>query len=178
MGRPIYYDSEMQPLQAATGESISWVGAEVNFRTRLFWYIYTRGKVAVQQGTSSVTDNTALSTYANNIPDVYGTLSFFYDNTSLSIADLMRIGIDIHAFNSYQGMTVDPVSGEFFPANYEVPGFARADAYFALRIKRTYAYLKVSNVGEGFPQPAYFTTPAYPMLQRTITIGVNWSFFD
>ncbi|MEL6190458.1 MAG: putative porin [Bacteroidota bacterium] len=178
MGRPIYYDSEMQPLQAATGESISWVGAEVNFRTRLFWYIYTRGKIAVQQGTSSVTDNAALSTYANNIPDVYGTLSFFYDNTSLSIADLMRIGVDIHAFNSYQGMTVDPVSGEFFPANYEVPGFARADAYFAIRIKRTYAYLKVSNVGEGFPQPAYFTTPAYPMLQRTITIGVNWSFFD
>lgn len=178
MGRPIYYDTELQPLQAATGENVTWVGAEASFRTRIFWNIYTRGKVAVQQGSSSASTESPLSRYAENIPDAYGTLSVFYQSTSLDIADLMRIGFDIHANSSFNGMTVDPLSGEFFPANYEVPGFARVDAYFALRIKRTYAYLKASNVSEGFPQPVYFTTPLYPMLQRTLTVGVNWSFFD
>ena len=174
--RMIYFDPEFQLQQASQGDLLSWFGISLAMRLRMFDRFYWQPSINWQTG--STDSNTGLSYYANYLPDLYGTSSFYYENRSLSFAAIVRIGVDLHYFTAYDGLTVDPISGEFFPANYRVPSYVAADAFFATQIKQAYLYFKFNHINESLLRPGYYTTPFYPMLERTFSLGVNWTFFD
>ena len=76
------------------------------------------------------------------------------------------------------GHTIDPISTEFYPTDYNVKGYARVDAYFAAKIKRAYIFLKFTNAADELGVAGYYSTPFYPGLKRTFSLGINWSFYD
>lgn len=175
-GNMITYDAGMVVRQAPDGESLTWYGVETGFRYRLLRKIYLETDLTFQE--SGGTEDKFLSLYTNQVPRISGKTSFYYDNRSLGIAAILRLGVEFHYNTAFVGQTVDPLSREFFPTNYEVPAYARMDVFFATQIKRTYIYAKLSHVNEGIFLAGYYTTPFYPMLERTFTLGINWSFYD
>ncbi len=178
VGQPIYYSDELEVLQGGQGENYTWIGAELSARQHLFWWLYAQGTIAWQNGSSSAGASEALSRYAEYLPEYYAKASLFFDHRTLSIADVMHIGVDIYFNAPYTGFTVDPISQEFFPTRFRMNSSLRLDGYFALKLGPAYAYIKVIHANEAFPDPTYFTAPLYPMMERTITLGLNWVFFD
>ena len=174
--RMITYDAGLKMHQAPDGAALTWYGAVVGFRYRFLRKLYLETEATFQQSRGS--EDKFLSLYERYLPRISGKTSFFYDNRNLSIAGILRLGVDIYYHTAYVGQTVDPLSREFFPANYEIPGYARVDAFFATQIKRAYIYAKMIHINEGILMAGYYTTPFYPMLERTFTLGVNWSFYD
>lgn len=175
--RFIYYSPRLQPLQAGEGENLRWIGAEAAFRFRFLRKLYIESYTGVQQGSTN-SDNDFLKWYARGIPLVYGKTSFYFDTRKISIAQSLRIGVDVYYNTNYVGQSVDPLSGTYFPVNYRVPGYARVDVLAAMKIKGVYLYVKFVHANEGLLTAGYYTTPFYPMLERTFTLGVYWSFFD
>lgn len=173
----IYYNTRLQQLQAGQGEGLNWVGAEASFRVRFLRKLYFESRVGYQQG-SAGGNNDFLNLYAAAIPDIYGKSSLYYHSQKVSFAQMVRIGVDVYYNTNYVGQTLDPLSGEFFPVNYNVPGYARIDAYAAMKIMGVYVYGKFVHVNEGLLLAGYYTTPFYPMLERSFTLGIYWSFFD
>jgi len=174
----IYYDQDFQLLQAADGEALTRIGAEVGFRMRFLRHFYWETRFNWQHGSASQGANPAFAFYADNLPSLYGKSSLYFDVRNIKIARKLRIGVDVYYNNSFNGMSIDPLSGEFFPVNYQVPGYLRADVYFAAKLLSAHLFIKYSHVNEGLFVASYYTTPFYPMLERTLSMGISWPFFD
>ncbi|MEM9719430.1 MAG: putative porin [Bacteroidota bacterium] len=170
----IFYDSQMNVLQAS--EALNWFGATIGFRMPILGKTYLESRLTWQRGSTQAEDD--FKQYAEYLPEIWGKTSLYYENRSLSIAAILKIGVEITYFSEYQGFGPDLMSGEFFPTSYQVPGYAMADAFFATQIKQAYIFFKLGHVNEGILQDGYYTTPFYPMLERTFSLGISWAFFD
>ncbi len=170
----IYYDTQMRIGQAA--DPLQWVGATIGLRTRVLGKTYLEGQFTWQSGSTEAQDD--FRWYAEYLPEFWGKASYYYENHSLSIAAIFKLGVDVTYFSSYQGFIPDITSGEFFPSQYQVSNYVVADAYFATQIKQAYLFFKLSHANEGLLQAGYYTTPFYPMLERTFSLGISWAFFD
>lgn len=176
-GRFIYYSPSFEVLQANTGESLSWVGVELNARYRFWKKFYAEADVTLQQGSTGAT-STDLVRYTNHLPQAHGRVSLYYDSQSLDFVGQLRIGADLHFFSEYQALAPDVLSGDFYPTNYVIPAYPRLDGYVAFQVKRTYIWIRLIHLNELLLERGYYTTPFYPELERTFTFGVNWTFFD
>jgi len=174
--RMIYYDREMNVRQAGDDTPLSWFGLRVGGRTRLLDKFYLESELTWQRGTTDAIDDFSL--YAENLPQLWGKTSFYYDNRDLSFAAILRIGVEVYYFTNYWGFTMDMTSQEFFPTNYRVSGYPRADAFFATKVKGADIFFKFSHWNEGLLREGYYTTPFYPMLESTFSLGINWSFYN
>ncbi|MEO0471004.1 MAG: putative porin [Bacteroidota bacterium] len=177
VNRFIYYNSELEPLQAASGENVSWVGLETRFRLRMLKHVYLESNLTFQQGSTN-SDDEILGLYVRSVPQLYGKTSLYYDVRWRGFARGFRLGVDVHGHTSYIGQTLDPLSNEFFQTNYQMFPYARADVYLSLNLRGVGVFFKYMHVNENLIVTGYYTTPAYPMLERVLTLGVNWSFFD
>ena len=175
VGRMIYYDEDLQPLQLDGAQQ--WVGATLSARLRVLRHFFLETETTWQTATGASVD-AASAQYLRRIPTLSGRSMLYYDHRNVSFAEYFRLGIEAWYHTPYAGQTVDPLSGEFFPASYQVLAYARADAFAALRLRGVYLFFRMTHVNEGIPFAGYYTTPAYPMLERAFTLGVNWSFFQ
>ncbi|GAB4407383.1 MAG: hypothetical protein OHK0039_09810 [Bacteroidia bacterium] len=176
INRLVYYDSTLRSRQVPAGQAMQWVGASLAFRLRFLRHFYLEADQTASLGTGS-TDDAAAALYLRQIPALAGHAALYYDQRWIKIAEGLRIGIEGWYQTSYAGQTVDPVSGEFFPTRYRVPGYVRIDAYAVLRLRGVYLFGRIVHANEGLLLAGYYTTPFYPMLERTATLGVNWTFY-
>jgi hypothetical protein len=175
-GRMVYYSRQFEVLQADAGESLNWLGVELNGRIRFLQKFYAEGNARYQFGsTSSTTD---LAYYASHLPKFHSTVSLYYDNRNVSFAGSFRLGMDLHFFTKHRGMAMDAFSGEFFPTDYTVKAYPRLDLYAMTKIKSAYLWLRLIHSNEFLLARGYYETPFYPALERTFTFGVNWSVYD
>lgn len=174
----IGYTSKMAVRQASSSENLQWLGAEFSGRIRLARSIFAEGQFTAQRGFTNVNNTNWLKAYAQNLPNLWGKASFYYDNRDLSIAGILRTGVDVYYFSGHRPLSFDPMSGEWFPTSYWVKGYARVDAFFSAKVSKTYLFLKITHLNQGIIRPGYYTTSAWPMLIRTISFGLNWSFYD
>ncbi|MEZ4851503.1 MAG: putative porin [Bacteroidia bacterium] len=175
--RFMYYDTKLRPLQADDGDNLNWVGVEAAGRLRLLRKFYVETHTSVQQGSSN-SINPFLQWQAQNVPLIFGKTSVFYDNSRVTFAERVRIGVDVYYNTAFIGQSIDVLSNEFFQTNYQVPGYGRIDAFAAMQIKGVYIYGKFTHANEGLLLGGYYTTPFYPMLERSFMLGVYWSFFN
>ena len=173
----MYYDTKLRPLQADDGDNLNWVGVEAAGRLRLLRKFYVETHTSVQQGSSN-SINPFLQWQAQNVPLILGKTSVFYDNSRVTFAERVRIGVDVYYNTAFIGQSIDVLSNEFFQTNYQVPGYGRIDAFAAMQIKGVYIYGKFTHANEGLLLGGYYTTPFYPMLERSFMLGVYWSFFN
>lgn len=175
--RMILYDTTMTLTQLGAAQYVRWQGIEAKFRLHLGKFSI-ENQTILQQPTTNLPDSQA-SWYTNSQPPLYGKAGVYYENQDLKIAAVLRAGVECYYHFGYRGWLFDPASQQFYAqATYDMPGYPRIDLVFSTQIKRTYLYFRAVNVAEGFPIVGYYTTPFYPMLDRTIMFGVTWPFFD
>lgn len=178
MSHFIYYDSYMNVMQAPDNQTLTWLGAEVGGRFCMWKKWYIEGKAAYQKGIVAANSDIYLQKYTQHLPFFYSKVGLFYESKKIKYASAIRYGIDVWFNSWFLGHTIDPISTEFFPTDYNVKGYTRVDAYFAAKVKRAYIFLKFTNVGDALAVPGYYSTPFYPGFNRTFSLGINWSFYD
>ena len=172
----IFYTPKLQVQQAGADENLRWAGVEAKFRLRFLKHFFLESSVTAQQSFTNSTG--ALALYATAVPNIYGKASLYWDVRWRSFAEAMRIGVDVYSNSPFTGMTIDPLSQEFFPVNYQIPSYPRIDVFAAAQLMGVGVFARYIHANEGFPRSGYYTTPFYPALQRAFTFGVYWTFFD
>lgn len=173
----IYHDDSMQVRQFPVGRFVSWKGLELDwkFRSKRF---FMEHQLSTQFYHSNARGD-LLQVFRVYVPRVYGRSSFYYENTRIKIASVLRFGVDIHFFGGHRPWLFDPVSQQwYFKSGVKIASYGRVDVHAATQIKRAYLFLRVTNVLEEVFRPGYFTTYYYPMQERMFLFGVNWTFFD
>jgi hypothetical protein len=178
MSHFIYYNSYMKVMQAPDNQTLTWLGAELGGRFCMWKKWYIEGTATYQKGIVSSDADIYLQKYTNHLPFFYTKVGLFHESRTIKYASAIRYGVDVRFNSWFLGHTIDPISTEFYPTDYNVKGYARVDAYFAAKIKRAYIFLKFTNVGDGLVVPGYYSSPFYPGFSRTFSLGINWSFYD
>lgn len=176
----IYYDDSLQLQQSAVGDFLNWQGVEARFRfkfgKRRTWGI--ENYTVLQRSSTNATGDLA-DYFLDFQPEIYGKASLFYENYDLKIAAVLRFGVDIWYFTRFQGRLFDPAHQLFYPQNdFTLPPYGRIDAFVGTQVKRAYIWVRMQHVSQDLFRPGYMTTAYYPMLNRTLMLGVNWTFFD
>ena len=92
---------------------------------------------------------------------------------------VLRFGVDVWYQTRFRAHLFDPAQQLFYPQNdFTLPPYGRIDAFFGTQVKRAYIWIKMQHATQDLFRPGYMTTPYYPMLNRTLMLGVNWTFFD
>lgn len=177
VSRQIDYGDSMQVIQAAAGAANQWAGLELTTHLRFGRKYHFETRTVAQLHLSQYQGENLL-TFTQTQPLVYGKWSLYFDSKTLTVAERMRLGLELHYFTDYQSYAFDEISGEYFPSRYVVTPYARLDAYASLKLMRVYIFARYVHATEGILTGGYYTTPFHPMLQRTFTFGVNWLFFD
>ncbi len=175
--RQIYYDSLMRAQQAPAGEPAQWIGAAVDARLRLWRHFFVETHTNLARGSVN-SDDLSRQWAARSIPLVSGRTALYFDSRDVSWAEQARLGLEVFYHSNYLGQTVDPWSGEYFPTNYYMIPYARVDAFAAVRLMGVYVYLRYQHLNELLPYGGYYTTPFYPMMERALTFGLRWRFFN
>lgn len=175
--QPIFYDSTMALTQMAPSEFVEWRGIEARFRLHMRKFSIENSTVLQQASTNLAPELDA--DFVESQPWLYGKAGFYYENQDLKIASIIRAGIECYYNVGFKGWLFEPASQQYYAQNtFQMPGYPRLDVIFSTQIKKAYLYVRVVNVNEGWPEKGYFTTPFYPMLDRTVMFGVTWSFYD
>jgi hypothetical protein len=171
--QPIYWGPDAQPLQLGSGTpALAFSGTELSGRVR-FWRLYLGGSGTAQASSGG----TAL--LRRQQPAGHGMLELFYADDVFKQAAYVQLGFEAHGFTAFDAWTFEPSQQIWFPRlPYRAPGYVRFDLVARAQIRSVAIFLKMIHLNEGFGQPGYYTTPFYPMLDRSFSFGVRWRFFD
>ena len=92
----------------------------------------------------------------------------------------MQIGADAYYNTSWYAPGFNPVTGTFYNQNEEMYGNTpRFDAFMNLQWKQAAIFLKMENVGEGWPtrKHDYFSAHHYIHPPRVFKFGITWPFY-
>jgi len=103
----------------------------------------------------------------------------FYDFKSFKSALFGQLGVSVKYFSSYQSNAYNPVNGSYFLQNdAEIGNFMYVNAFAIFKIKTLRLFIAVENLLQGVLPYDYFSTPYYPLNDRTFRIGAKWRFFN
>lgn len=169
VGNLLYLDQNAQAAQV-NGETVifqAWASYDLAFMKRKFHWVNFAMYQTVNNG-------------AVRLAPFFLRSSFFYENNLFKKALLLQAGFDIYYGLPYEGYGYNPALMAFYlqGGDARISGYPYADVYVSAKIKRFRIFLHSGHVNQGFPRPAYFTTPSYPMQDRTFRLGVRWGLFN
>jgi len=157
LGIPSQTSNEIIVLSAYLDKDFNY--RNLHFRTRLLWQ-------------KSSTENFI------HLPDLSAFISGYYQFV-ISKVLYTQVGVDTRYNTSYYADAYAPNTGLFYLQNNKKYGdFPYIDVYATLRLKRTTVFFKAMNIGSGFINREYITTPNYPMNKTTFRLGLTWAFYD
>lgn len=113
-----------------------------------------------------------------HLPDFSAFVSAYYKFV-ISKVLFTQIGVDTRYNTKYYADAYSPSTGLFYLQSEKKYGnYPYIDIYANLRLKRTRAFFKLSNIGTNFLDGEYFTSPGYPMPRSTFRFGLSWLFYD
>lgn len=118
--------------------------------------------------------------WRQTLPPAYGWLQPFLRWKLPGRIPQYEVGVRLSGFLSFRPLSYDPLLGIFYlrPTVPLQPGYAWADPYFALLIKRVIIFLRVEHATEGLWQAGYYLTAWYPMPGRAFAFGVQWDLYN
>lgn len=156
-GIPSQTGKELLVLSAFADKDFNY--KKLHFRTRVLW--------------QQASDENYI-----HLPDLSAFVSAYYKFV-ISKVLYTQIGVDTRYNTKYYADAYAPSTGLFYLQNEKKYGnYPYIDVYANLRLKRTRAFFKLSNIGTNFLDGEYFTTPHYPMPRSTFRFGVSWLFYD
>jgi hypothetical protein len=168
-GNLLYLDKDAQAAQVNGETSVfqAWVSHDLAFsRKRFHWVNFAMYQTA---------DNEFV-----RVAPFYLRSSFYYENKLFKKALLLQAGFDIYYGLGYTGYGYNPALMGFFlqEGQSRVAGYPYLDVYVSAKIKRFRIFLHAGHLNQGFPKPAYFTTPGYAMQDRSFRLGIRWGLFN
>lgn len=113
-----------------------------------------------------------------HLPDLSAFISAYYKFV-ISKVMFAQIGVDTRYNTKYYADAYSPATGLFYlQKEKEYGNYPYIDVFANLRLKRTRAFFKMSNIGTNFLDGEYFTVPYYPMPRSTFRFGISWLFYD
>lgn len=174
--QPIYY-TDQREVRQATEDGVQWVGVQLALQQRL-GRLYLQTDLTAQQGQAR-NGNTGLDAYVQAQPAAFGHARLFWEAKLFRTPADFQMGVEGSGFTAFRGLALDPSLQVWFPQySQQLPAALQLNAWFALRIQRTFIYLKLLHANQGLPAAGYFTTPFHPMQPRAFTFGVSWQFAD
>lgn len=169
VGNMLYYDSAAVAQQATQEVVIFQAQAEYDlaFSKKRFHFV---NRLVYQAANAPVI----------RLAPLYLRSSFFYENFLFKKALFLQVGFDIYYSLGYNGYGYNPANAAFYlqANNAYIGNYPYLDVYLSARIKRFRLFVQGSHLNQGFPKPAYQTSPGYPMQDRNIRFGFTWGLFN
>jgi hypothetical protein len=121
--------------------------------------------------------------YSNNkfvpVPLFAGKLATYYQFIFFNNNLKVKIGIDMMYNTPYYANGYNaPLHQFYYQDQYKTGNFFYMDANVSVQVQRIAFYFRVGNVWANILGYNYFTTPSSPMQRLSLTIGINWRFYD
>ncbi len=72
-----------------------------------------------------------------------------------------------------------PMLRSFYIQDQELVGnYPYFDFYVAAKVKSARVFVKLSHINSGFSGTGYYAAPNYPMADRMLRLGVDWTFWN
>lgn len=169
----VYFDQNIDPVQASDGVLISSFGGDVNFR------------IFNEKGEGWHLENEVLATNVSGgasnsirVPDLFYNARYFWRGNWFSDKVPVEFGVDAHARTSYFANAYAPEIQQFYlQDNQEIFGYVAADLFVNMKVDKFFFALKWTHFNQ--PQDdGYFVTPNYPGQRKVIDLTIRWMFFD
>ncbi|MEO0312443.1 MAG: hypothetical protein RIQ89_2100 [Bacteroidota bacterium] len=163
----IYYNQAAIPVQALEKINYSAIHISGNAQYKN-WYASVR-----------FISQTSSNDAAIRVPAQILRADVHYQNHFFKKALLAQLGITSQYVSTYFADAFMPATQVFYRQNtIESQGKPIVDIYTSLKIKRAIITFKINNVSHQLLHTYYTSTPYYTPPGRTITLGINWLFFD
>ena len=91
----------------------------------------------------------------------------------------LRLGAEVRYGSTYRAYAFLPIVGQFTPqSSVMVKAYPTIDFYASAFLKKARFFVKLENALQGLSKTVSYTTPFYPLPNRTLRIGLNWQFFN
>lgn len=168
LGNNIYYDAEGIVRQNATAMSVMTAYLRKEF---ILWKFHL--------------DHQALFQLSSNqevlpLPLLALNFRYYFQFDVVKKVMQMQLGANATYTTKWNAPGYNPVAGVFYNQNEELYGNCPyIDAFVNIQWKRACIFIKITNVGMGWPnkQADYFSAHHYINPQRTIKVGIFWPFY-
>jgi hypothetical protein len=161
-----YFDTMVNPVQLTDVANVFTLEIRKRFRA---WKIYFDPKLI---GQYSTTDQIRLPYFA-------GRLSIYFQGYLFKKALLLNAGVDVSYNTPYMANGYDPMTASFFLQNQINTGnYPFIDLQISGIIKTVKFFVRLRNVNQRWPDVPYYTTPHYPLQDRSVQVGVSWMFLN
>jgi hypothetical protein len=119
------------------------------------------------------------SSLSLNLPVLFfrERVRFLFNSFKRNLAS--EIGLDFVYSSKTYGWTYIPSVSVFVLSNRSfVLGYPRLDFVYDFKVRNLSGYFRVDNVLSGFTGDLYYTLDGFPMPDRTIRLGIIWTFID
>ncbi|MCL2290004.1 MAG: putative porin [Bacteroidetes bacterium] len=162
----VYLSEELRPTQSENDGNLIQLSAFVPFRHKNFG---TTANLNVQYCTKNVI----------NVPIFAGKVSVFYIIELLKKRLLIQIGTDLMYTTPYYADAYLPALHSFYYQRSQAVGnFLFMDANITFKIERVNFFFRIGNILSPMMGNRSSTTPNYPLNDYSISLGINWRFFD
>ncbi len=161
----VYFDSTFSPVQFDSTLYIYSAFIQKNFRLKKFYF---NNKIIWQQASEDVM----------HLPEFITHHSLYYEDKWFKKVMDVQIGFDVTYFSSYYADAYMPALGLYYWQNEKKIGnYPFIDFFFNMKIRRARIFFKTEHVNSGF-MGAYYLAPHNPAPDRSIKVGINWTFYD
>ena len=163
----VFYDQQARPQQTGEALQMLHLGAAAHFRVGKF---HNRARVQFTQ-----LSNDSLF----RAPEWHVANSFYLQFEPFKQAILIQLGVDVQWNSAFRADAYMPITQQFhLQDDFVIGDYLYADLFLDFRLRRTRAFLKVSDVAHQAFGGGYFTTPRYMGQDRQLEFGFSWYLFD
>lgn len=114
-----------------------------------------------------------------NLPPWFIHARISMTNNVFKRALKLETGIDVRMYGSYFADAYNPVLQSFYPQiQIKTGGFVYPGLFVHAQIKRMRIFVELINVSAGLLPINYWQVPGYPLPDRSLRFGLNWTFFN
>jgi len=162
----VFLSEQLQPIQNQKNGDLIQFSTFIPFQIKNFG---TTANLNVQYCSNDVI----------RVPIFAGKLSVYYVFEFFKKRFKIQVGTDLMYNTPYYADAYLPVLHKFYYQNRQTIGdFIFWDANVTFKIDRINFFFRIANLLPPFMNYNNFTTPSYPVKDYSMSIGINWRFFD
>ncbi len=112
------------------------------------------------------------------IPRFYSTHQIYYSGNWFKKVMDVKIGLDSRLITSYNGPAYQPLYGEFFQSQTDLPFFPAANLFFLARVSAFRAMFMMENFMQYFRKDHNFDVINHPQFDPTFRFKFQWLLKD
>jgi len=163
----VYFDSLFQVSQYEGSTGLLKARFRQNFRFKKLYF------------NTSLLYQKILGKDVFRVPELTVFSSLYFESFLFQKATLMRFGLDFYYNTAYYANGYFPMYRSFYIQDEKKIGnYPYFDIYIAAQIRMARVYVKISHMNSGFMGNTYYASPNYPIADRMLRLGVDWTFWN